>query len=398
MTHLPQIGRRGLLLGLGTLATMGRARLALADAAPASAGQARLVIVLLRGALDGLSLAQPYAEPGWAELRGGLALPEPGREGGVLDLGGRFGLHPKLTAIHGLYAANQAMVLHAVAAPYRTRSHFDAQDLLESGAETRLSSGWLNRALTGLPEALGEPRPGLATGLDMPLLLRGDNPVGMYAATRGGRPDGDLYARLLDLNRDDPLLGPAMAEGLRARAFAEAKLPPEARRSNGFVALAAAAGRLLATPEGPRVAALESGGWDTHAQQAQRLDGPLAALDAGMAALAQALGEAWRHTAVLVMTEFGRTVRANGNNGTDHGTGGVALLLGGAVAGGRIGGDWPGLGRDALLDNRDLRPTTDLRTVAKGLLRDHLGLPPAALALAFPDSETAAPLGGLLRG
>jgi uncharacterized protein (DUF1501 family) len=401
----PSVGRRGFLLGLSATFALAGARLALAQAP----GDARLVVIILRGALDGLAAVPAYGDPAFAALRGPLALPEPGREGGVLDLGGTFGLHPRLANLHGFYAASEALVLHAVAGPYRSRSHFEAQDMLESGADERLSSGWLNRALQAMPQT-GPNRRGLAVGVDVPLLLRGPVQVGSYSPPGLAQPQADLMARIAALHASDPVLGPVFAEGLRARGFAaealsgaeEAMAPggaAERRPANraAFPSLAAAAGRLMAAAGGPRVAAMELGGWDTHAAQAARLAGPLGQLDAGLAAMRGQLGEHWRRTAVLVITEFGRTVRANGTNGTDHGTGGVAFLLGGAVAGGRVRGDWPGLAEARLYQGRDLQPTTDLRAVAKGLLRDHLKLPPAAVARAFPDSEAVASLGGLLR-
>lgn len=390
--HLPT--RRGLLLGLSASATLGPAALALA-AAP---GERRLVVVILRGALDGLAAVQPYGDPRCAELRGELALPEPGQEGGLLDLGGHFGLHPAMPQLHAMYAANQMTVIHAVSGPYRTRSHFEGQDLLESGvADRRLESGWLNRAVQGLSAPQGA-RPALSVGIEVPLLLRGDARVGSYAPAAFTTPAPDLYARLVTMTRDDSVLGPAMVEGLRARGFAEAVLngeaPPSDRR-NAFPTLARAAGRLLAAADGPRVAALELNGWDTHAWQAARLVPPLRALDDGLAALRDALGAAWARTAVLVMTEFGRTVRINGTRGTDHGTGGVAFVAGGAVAGGRIAGDWPGLGD--LHQDRDLMPANDIRAVALALLRDHMRLPRAALARAFPGGAVT-PMAGLVRG
>lgn len=398
MSLLP---RRRFLLGLGAAAAFGHSRLALAAAPAAGAPDARLVVVILRGALDGLSALPPYTDPDYVGLRGGLAVPAPGQEQGAFDLGGRFGLHPSLAALHAMYAANEALMLHAVAGPWRTRSHFEAQDLLEAGAEQRLASGWLNRALQALPEAPpGTARRGLAVGLDVPLVLRGPAPVGSVDNAPPAVIPPALLAELAALQANDPLLGPAFAEGLRARGFSSAVLaghaPPPGNR-NGFAALADSAARLLAQPQGPRVAALELGGWDTHVGQVPRLANQLAQLDAGLAALKEGLGPAWRQTAILVMTEFGRTARANGTNGTDHGTGGCAFVLGGAVAGGRILADWPGLSEDALLERRDLRPTRDLRAVAKGLLRDHLRLPPAALAQAFPGSDAVAPQGGLLR-
>jgi uncharacterized protein (DUF1501 family) len=389
--------RRSFLLGLAGAVTIGGARMALAQG-PAS--ERRLVVVLLRGALDGLAAVQPYGDPDFAGLRGPLALPEPGREGGVLDLGGRFGLHPGLPHLHAMFRQDQALVLHAVAGPWRSRSHFEAQDFMESGATRRLPDGWLNRALAAQPETAEGARRGLAVGLDIPLLLRGPVRVGSYAPPGRAHAEPEALALLARWHGADPVLGPAFAEGLRARGFSAAVLagqePPPAG-TQAFVALAGAAGRLLATPRGPRVAALELGGWDTHAGQALRLGGPLRALDEGLEALRASLGAAWAETAVLVLTEFGRTVRINGTAGTDHGTGGVAFVLGGAVRGGRVIADWPGLGQGRLFENRDLMPSLDQRRIAKGLLAQHLGLNAAALARAFPDSAEATPLRGLLR-
>jgi uncharacterized protein (DUF1501 family) len=388
--------RRGVLLGLAASIAIGPTRLAFAR----TAGDARLVVVILRGGLDGLYAVQAYGDPAFAGLRGSLALPEPMQEGGLLDLGGRFGLHPAMPALHGLYAADEALVLHAVAGHYRTRSHFEAQDMLESGALQRLGSGWLNRALAAVPNP-ARARAGVAIGLDLPLLLRGPTPVGAFAPPGLERPPPDLLYRIAALQAADPVLGPVFAEGMRARGFAMETLGPTGapdRDQLNFARLAAVAGRLMAAPDGPRVAAMELGGWDTHAGQANRLRPLLTSLDDGLAALKLGLGEAWAKTAVLVATEFGRTVRPNGNNGTDHGTGGVAFVLGGAVAGGRVLADWPGLGGDGLLENRDLAPTRDLRSVAKGLLRSHLKLPDAAVAVAFPDSEDAPALPGMIRG
>lgn len=397
MSHLPAFGRRTALLGLAAATTLPRARVAFAQAP----GDARFVVVMLRGGLDGLFAVQPYADPALRDLRGPLALPEPGQEGGLLDLGGRFGLHPRMTSLHAMYASNEALVLHAVAGNWRTRSHFDAQDLLESGADQRLASGWLNRALSAVPARPGAQHNGLAVGTDMPLLMRGPAPVGNYAPRGSATPPPDLLARVAELNAADPVTGPAIAEGLRIRGYAVTALGDAAavrpQPGGAFRALAMSAGRLMAQADGPRVAAFELSGWDTHAQQVNRLNGPLFQLDEGFGALKEALGDHWRRTAVLVVTEFGRTVRVNGTMGTDHGTGGVAFLLGGAVAGGRVAGNWPGLSGGNLFQDRDLAPTTDLRSIAKGLLRDHLKLAGPAVARAFPGSDAAAPMGGLLR-
>ena len=391
------VHRRSFLLGLGGAVALGGTRMALAEG---PAGDRRLVVVMLRGALDGLAAVAPYGDPGFAPLRGPHAPPEPGQEGGTLDLGGFFGLHPALPKLHALYRADQAMVLHAIAGPWRSRSHFEAQDFLECGATQRLPDGWLNRALAALPaEAPGAARRGLALGIDVPLVLRGPVRVGSFAAQARVRPDTHVLAALARLHRADRELGPAFAEGLRARGFSAGVLAgtePPPPGTSGFVTLAGSAGRLLADPRGPRVAALELGGWDTHATQGPRLIGALRTLDDGLDALRLGLGAAWAQTAVLVMTEFGRTARINGTQGTDHGTAGVAFLLGGAVRGGRVVADWPGVSPAHLFENRDLAPTLDLRRVAKGLLADHLGLGEPALLRAFPNSRDAAPLAGLL--
>jgi uncharacterized protein (DUF1501 family) len=394
-SHLPAIGRRGLLLGLAAVATLGNARLALGQAP----GDPRLVVILLRGALDGLDAVVPYGDPAMAALRGDFPAPEPGREGGLLDLGGFFGLHPAMPGLHGLYRENEAAIVHAVAGPYRTRSHFEAQDLMEAGAEQRLSSGWLNRALGALPPRRdGTPRGGLAVGLDVPLLLRGPTPVGAYAQAPETDAPPELVERIQALYQGDAQLSRPFQEGVRGRLYAAGQIGRDAARQGGFAALAGIAGRLLAAADGPRVAALELGGWDTHNNQQARLPPALRQLDAGLVALKEGLGAAWQRTAVLAITEFGRTARVNGTRGTDHGTAGVAFLAGGAIRGGRVIADWPGVGEGQLHQNRDLAATRDLRAIAKALLRDHLRLSNNAVAAAFPGSDTVRPEAGLLRG
>lgn len=394
--HLPPIGRRGLLLGLSALATLGGARLAVAQSSVR--GERRLVVIVLRGAMDGLHAVVPYGDPDYAGLRGALALPEPGREGGVHDLGGFFGLHPALRGMAELYRGGELLPVQAVAGPYRTRSHFEGQDLLEGGAEQRMNAGWLNRALAQMGGGNQRARRGLAVGVGLPLILRGPEPVGTWSPARPQRPHEELLGRMAELLHEDPVLGRGMREGLRGRGFASTAMgsadPPG---GGGFQLLAAAAGRLLAARDGPRVAALEIGGWDTHVAQGNRMQPALAQLDGGVMALKRELGAAWAQTVVLCVTEFGRTARVNGNMGTDHGTGGAAFLAGGAVRGGRVLTDWPGLRADKLFEARDLQPTRDLRALAKGLLRDHLQLPPAALAAAFPGSAGVAPESQLLR-
>jgi uncharacterized protein (DUF1501 family) len=394
MLHLT---RRAALLGLTSVFTLGRASLALADAPT----DRRFVVVILRGALDGLSAVVPYGDPALAGLRGEIVPSAPGQDGGMLDLGGFYGLHPAVANLHAMYQAGELLPVHAVAGPTRVRSHFEAQDCLESGVDHRMTSGWLNRALTSLPQPR-KARPGgdaLAIGVSVPLLMRGSATVESWAPHGFTTPEPDLYARVAALSQGDKVLGPAIAEGLRDRGFSATVISGDApaRDRYAFPALAKAAGELLRAPTGPRIAAMEIGGWDTHTAQVPRLAGVLRQLDTGLAALKSALGAEWRQTAVLVMTEFGRTVRVNGTKGTDHGTGTVAFVLGGAVAGGRVAADWPGLGAGKLLDDRDLRPTTDLRAITKGLLAQHLGLGAAALAQVFPGSDAATPMRGLVR-
>ena len=377
---MTQFTRRSTLLGLTAAATLGRTSLALASVP----GEKRFVVVILRGAMDGMAVVVPHGDPGWAALRG--APPE-----GLLDLGGFYGLHPAMAGLHGLYKANEVLPVHAVAGPYRVRSHFEAQDYLESGANHRMTSGWLNRTVA----ALGAPA--LAVGVSMPLLLQGSASVANWAPHGMAEPAPDLYAAIQALNAGDRVTGPAIAAGLKERGFsARTLMGREEPNRNAFPALAAATGAMLAAPDGPRIAAMELGGWDTHSAQANRLPGPLKQLDAGLVALKTALGPAWKQTAVLVMTEFGRTARINGTGGTDHGTGGVAFVLGGSVKGGRLLANWPGLGAGRLFEDRDLAPTMDLRAVAKGVLAAHLGLGASALEQVFPDSGSAAAVKGLV--
>jgi len=390
------LSRRGALLGLSAAFTLGRTSLAL-GAAPTDK---RFVVFLLRGALDGMSAVQPYGDPDCASLRGELALPQPGGDGGLLDLGGFYGMHPALVNLHGMYASGDALVLHAVAGHYRSRSHFEAQDYLECGVEQRLASGWLNRAVATMPGSADRDL-ALSTGLSAPLLLRGAARVEAWAPEHFGQlPAADLYTRLATLTDRDPILGPALREALQKRGGApnlDAPNAPGAPKQRPEVTLAAAAGQMLAAPNGPRVAVLELGGWDTHSAQLSQLHGRLEVLDNAAAALRAGLGDTWRQTVVLAVTEFGRTARVNGTKGTDHGTAGVAFLFGGAVAGGRVRADWLGLGEGRLFEARDLAPTADVRSICKGVLAGHMGLGAGALEQVFPGSGDASPMGGLLR-
>jgi uncharacterized protein (DUF1501 family) len=321
----------------------------------------------------------------------------------MYDLGGFYGLNPGLAGVYAMYQAGEALPIHAVAGPYRTRSHFEAQDLLQLGTvdEIGITSGWLNRVLAEIPAQNGPQLTGLAAGIGTPLLLQGPVRTGSYAPDHFALPSADLYARIAALNAGDPLTGPAIAEGLKAQAFDASIMSDDALvmpgDSGGFPGLARQVGELLAAPAGPRVAAFQLEGWDTHGNQVGGLKGPLSGLDSGLVALKTALGPVWRKTMVVVMTEFGRTAAMNGTKGTDHGTATVAFVLGGSVAGGKVRGTWPGLGRSQLFENRDLAPTMDIRAVAKGALAAHLGLGDAALARVFPGSGGAAALSGITR-
>ncbi len=361
-------------------------RLALA-AAP---GDARFVFVILRGAMDGMSAVMPVGDPSYAALRGALASP-PG-EAQPVALDATFALHPALARFGQMYAARQALVVHAVASPYRERSHFDAQNVLETGgtAAYALKDGWLNRLVAALPRH----DPAIAVAATVPMALRGAAPVTSYAPSALPDAKDDLLERVAGLYEHDPLLHPLWSEAMDARTLAQRS---DAGRSGSPAALGKLAAQFLGQPGGPRIAVIEIGGWDTHAQQAGRLAGQLKQLDAVFAALQDGLGPVWAKTTVLAATEFGRTAAINGTGGTDHGTGGAAFLCGGAVAGGRVVADWPGLAASQLYENRDLRPTTDLRAVMLGAAAGSFGVDPARLSPALFPGGGVRPVEGLVR-
>ena len=368
----------------------------------------RLITIVLRGALDGLSAVAPIGDPAYAALRGELALSKGGGNP-ALALDSFFALHPALPNLARLYQARQALVVHAAASPYRGRSHFEGQDMLESGlaGPGRADSGWMNRLLQALPAGKSSGRQGqdgLAVGFTTPLIMRGPAPVLGWAPQSLKAQDG-LAERVLALYQHaDPTLGEALARGLDTNRMAvnasktmEQPGPGAGQAHAAMVQTAEGAARLLAQANGPRIAALAFDGWDTHINEGARLAQLLGGLDAAMATFERTLGARWADTAILVVTEFGRTVKINGTVGTDHGTGGIAFLAGGAVKGGRVMTDWPGLAPAQLFEGRDLKPTTDLRAVAKGLIAEHLGVSPKALETSiFPGSEAVRPLTGLI--
>jgi uncharacterized protein (DUF1501 family) len=305
-----------------------------------------------------------------------------------------------------LYAEKKALVVHAAATPYRERSHFDGQDVLETGLPGvgKVETGWLNRALLALPKGEKLPRLGaLGVGIATPLVLRGQAPVMGWAPQRLAESNDDLARRVLDLyTHRDPALARALKAGLTADELAKGggAMPAGGGNPGNMVRAATGAARLMMKEEGPRVAVLSFDGWDTHANQGGvrgRLADLLGGLDGAFAAFEREFGAAWQETVILVVTECGRTARINGTEGSDHGTATVAFLVGGAVRGGRLLADWPGLKAAQLHEGRDLRPTTDLRGVMKGVLADHLGLSPAVLGDAiFPGSALVKPMPGLV--
>jgi uncharacterized protein (DUF1501 family) len=407
MPYLHAPSRRELLLTSGTLfAWAYMPKLAFAEGR-----DPRFLTIVLRGALDGLATVAPVGDPDWTALRGDNALTLDGKAP-ALKLDGFFALNPAMPNLHRMFTAGEAIVVHACATPYRERSHFDGQDLLESGLAKPgpSDSGWLNRALAGLaPGGRVDPKNTkggkvFAVGPVTPLIVRGPAPVLSWSPQRAQPASADTVQRLLDLyQHTDVKLAGVLQDNAKLVAIARAGSmeqkpggPNPAQVRAYFAEVAGTAAKFLAQPDGPRVGALALDGWDTHSNEgiAQgRLSQLLGALDA----VETNMASAWRDTVVVLATEFGRTARINGTDGTDHGTATVALLVGGALKGGRVIADWPGLKTANLYENRDLKPTTDLRAVLKGLLKDHLRADDRALAEnVFPGSADVKPMAGLV--
>jgi uncharacterized protein (DUF1501 family) len=409
-SHLPT--RREMLLGSGALFAWAYAP----KLARAEGRDPRLLVVVLRGALDGLGMVAPVGDPDWAKLRGDKGLALDGKPP-ALPLDSFFALNPEMPNLARLYQAQQATIVHATATSYRERSHFDGQDVLESGLVRpgRMDSGWLNRALASL-EADGRIDPrgsrAFAVGPVTPLVVRGPAPVMSWVPERLLPASEDTQARLLDLYRHTDaklaralegrrdLLAVARAGGIDAVKPLEIETAGIARVRQYFSDVAATAAKYMARPDGPRVGAVGLVGWDTHINEGAtggQLANLLGALDGAIPAFEKNMGSAWSETVVAIVTEFGRTARINGTDGTDHGTATVAVLLGGALKGGRVIADWPGLKEADLYERRDLKPTTDLRAVLKGVLADHLRVDERVLAATvFPGSEDVKPLAGLV--
>lgn len=391
------------LLGLGAGASTLSLWPSLSSAA--TGGDTRLLVVMLRGGLDGLHAVPPYGDPGYAALRGPLALSPAGPtsdDAAALKLDANFALHPALGFLARLYAQGYCLPIVAAAPPYWGRSHFEAQDCVENGTDTPngAETGWLNRAAGALHQH------GMSVTSVTPLIMRGTSKIDSWTPPLPMRVNPILLQRLEGLYAEDPRMAMAFADAV-AQQHTDASIDQQMKAGmrpvgpkaveERFAVMMRAAGSFMARPGGPRLCFVEDYGWDTHANQAPILARKLAELDQAVQAFHDASAPVWRRTAAVVVTEFGRTARINGTNGTDHGTGGAMFLFGGAVNGGRVGGDWPGMRPSQLYENRDIHATTDQRRVFKALLGAHIGLPDAVLSTSvFPNSAGLEPLGGLV--
>ncbi|HEV8032156.1 MAG TPA: DUF1501 domain-containing protein [Stellaceae bacterium] len=370
-------------------------------AAASDGGPKRLVVVMLRGAVDGLNVVVPYGEEAYYTARPTIAIAKPGTDNGGVALDDHFALHPALAGLTPLWQAKQLAFVHAAGSPDPTRSHFDAQLFIENGTPGRhaTADGWMNRLLAALPGP-HSPTSAVAVGPTLPEILRGrvavaNLPLGPAAGSALviDRPEiAGVFDRLYVGN--DPMAR-AWQQGRAARAELIAELPePEAPAENGapppnnLLAQAKRLAGLISRDRNIRLAFLSLGGWDTHVRQGNdkgQLADRLRPFGDGLAAFAQALGRDWDDTIVVVLSEFGRTVKENGDGGTDHGHGNVVWVLGGGVRGGRVYGDWPGLAPAALYEGRDLAVTTDYRSVLAAVIGRHLRLPDRALTQIFPS-------------
>lgn len=400
------ISRRKLLQGAGLLAAA-LATPGIRVSFAAAPVEERFVFVILRGAMDGLAAMPPYGDKNYRSARGGIALPS----SAYVPLDNFFAAHQSFAGFTAMFKNGEAAVIHAVSTPYRDRSHFDAQNVLECGA-TRPNGardGWLNRALSLYGNG---GKLGLSVGQTIPLMMQGDVAVGTWAPAADGLPADTVLIALEKLYQKDKLFHTALSQAVDIHNIADNAVDGSGfgkkglagkglKNQNAMKQTVTAVAKILSDPAGPRIATIEVGGWDTHAQQG--LDkGPLAnlfaALDTGLSTLKAELGTHWNKTVVMVATEFGRTVAQNGTGGTDHGTASCALLAGGAVNGGKVYTKWPGLDKTQLHENRDLRPTTDMRQVAKAILRDHLKLDENAISSrVFPGSDRVIALDGIIR-
>ena len=354
----------------------------------------RFVFILLRGGFDGLAALVPYGDPDYRALRGSFAY----NASDLSTLDETFGLAPGLSPLRALWDANQLAVVHAMAIPHRTRSHFDGQAILETGLDhpAGSSDGWLNRML----QVMSGTRSGIAIAAGMPLSLTGPYQVETWSPTQLGAVDDAFLDRLAVLYRSDAALHNRFEAALQQQELVGEE--PMARgnaRRGGITPLMQAAAKILRQERGPNIAAMEFSGWDTHANQGMgggALDRLLGQLAEGLVAFRNDMGNAWQNTTLVIMTEFGRTARPNGTRGTDHGTAGAGFVLGPRLAKSAIVADWPGLSSNALFEGRDLKPTLDTRAVLKAAIAGTFDLTPAQLDRVFPNSSATRPVAGLM--
>jgi uncharacterized protein (DUF1501 family) len=353
-----------------------------------AATERRFVFIIQRGAADGLATLMPVGDPAFAGVRGAFAEDV----AGAVKLDAMFALHGNMSNAAALYRQRQALFVHAIASPYRDRSHFDGQNVLETGGATayQAKDGWMNRLLGLLPQ---DGARAIAVSATVPAALRGIHEVASYAPSVLPDASDDLLQRVTLLYQGDAQLHGLWSEAMDTRQLAGDLAQDNGRNAATTGALAA---KLLLPADGARVAMIETGGWDTHSGQKGRLGAQLKGLDSMIAALQAGLGPVWSDTLVLVATEFGRTVAVNGTGGTDHGTGAAAMLFGGSVKGGRVLADWPGLATAALYEGRDLKPTMRLDDMIAGAVASHYALDPARVGAAlFPAIGQRAPITGL---
>ena len=353
-----------------------------------AANDRRFIFIIQRGAADGLNTVIPYADPAYAKLRGGLAIDV----SQATKLDGMFALHASLTETTKMYSAGQALFIQAVASPYRDRSHFDGQNVLETGGLVpyQMKDGWMNRLLTLLPTSQNEA---IAFASTIPMALRGKAEVTSYAPSALPQASDDLLMRVSQLYAEDAQLHSIWAAAVDAKNMSDDTSNKQDPASFGKLAAS-----FLARADGPKVAMIETGGWDTHTAQEGRLARQLKSLDTLIAALRDGLGDTWATTTVLVATEFGRTAAPNGTGGTDHGTGASAMILGGDVKGGRVIADWPGLNNSNLYEGRDLKATINLDVLIASIAGQSFGIEPMKVVKTlFPESTMAKPIEGLLR-
>lgn len=355
----------------------------------------RLVFVLLRGGFDGLAAVVPYGDPSYARLRAGFAF----TESELTPLTDLYGLAPGLAPLRELWQGGELVALHAMAIPYRTRSHFDGQAVLETGIDRPAGSadGWLNRLL----QVMDGRRAGIAIAAGMPRSLSGSYEVQTWSPTQLGAVGDEYLQQLGVLYRADQALSGRFESAIQQGDMIGEE--PMARGGAGRGAMSPlmqAAARILRPDDGPNIAAMEFSGWDTHANQGLAggaLDRLLGQLAEGLLALRTGMGPAWATTTVVVMTEFGRTARPNGTRGTDHGTAGAGFLIGPQVAKSAVHADWPGLDDRSLFEGRDLKPTLDVRSVLKAAIAGTFDLTRAQLDRVFPGAPEAKAMVDLMR-